>query len=120
MSAQGFGNRAEERRGGEGLQEEASEASEFYINQLITLAVVTCIITGQYATGGIVGIILVIGHVLEERCMLGSNEAIGSLLNLSRTHARRLDAQGNEEEEASHIPGRGKGGERHHAQNHHA
>lgn len=82
----------------EGLQEEASEASEFYINQLITLAVVTCIITGQYATGGIVGIILVIGHVLEERCMLGSNEAIGSLLNLSRTHARRLDAQGNEEE----------------------
>jgi Cd2+/Zn2+-exporting ATPase len=74
------------------------ERSEFYINQFIMLAVLACIVTGQYVTGGIVGIILVVGHVLEERSMLGSNEAIDRLLNLSRVVARRLKSDGGIEE----------------------
>jgi Cd2+/Zn2+-exporting ATPase len=82
----------------EGIQADGEERSKFYINLFIMLAVMACIVTGQYVTGGIVGIILVVGHVLEDRSMLGSNEAIDSLLNLSRTHARRYTAGGEVEE----------------------
>jgi Zn2+/Cd2+-exporting ATPase len=82
----------------EGAGLKAAENSEFYINQFITLAVVACFVTGQYVTGSLVAIILMVGHVFEDRSMLGVNEAINSLLNLSRGHARRVDPDGNEEE----------------------
>ncbi len=74
-----------------------SENTEFYMNQFITLAVLACFVTGQYVTAGIVAIILLVGHVLEDRSMLGTNEAINSLLKLSRVRARRVRG-GNEEE----------------------
>ncbi len=82
----------------EGARSKAAENSEFYINQFITLAVVACFVTGQYTTGGIVAIILMVGHVFEDRSVMGVNEAINSLLNLSRARARRLVDGGKEEE----------------------
>jgi Cd2+/Zn2+-exporting ATPase len=82
----------------EGVRSKAAENSEFYINQFISLAILACFVTGQYATAGIVAIILMVGHVFEDRSMLGVNEAINSLLNLSRGKARRLRPDGGEEE----------------------
>jgi len=74
-----------------------SENTEFYMNQFITLAVLACFVTGQYITAGIVAIILLVGHILEDRSLLGTNEAINSLLRLSRLRARRV-RDGREEE----------------------
>ena len=81
----------------EGARSKAAENSEFYINQFILLAVAACFVTGQYVTGALVAIILMVGHVFEDRSMLGVNEAINSLLNLSRARGRRL-VDGVEEE----------------------
>ena len=73
-----------------GLFSTASQNTEYYMNQFITLAVLSCFAIGQYVTAGTVAIILVLGHVLEDRSMLGASEAIQSLLKLSRVSARRL------------------------------
>lgn len=81
---------------------EPDECTEFYVNQFITLAVIACFVTGQYVTGAIVAIILMVGHVFENRSMLGVSEAINSLLNLSRGRARRM-VDGREEEIDSEL-----------------
>lgn len=87
----------------EGARSKAAENSEFYVNQFISLAVLACFVTGQYVTGGLVAIILMVGHVFEDRSMLGVNEAINSLMNLSRGRARRVRADGTEEEIDSEL-----------------
>jgi Cd2+/Zn2+-exporting ATPase len=73
-----------------GFRSKALANTEFYMNQFIALAVIACFVTQQYITGGVVAIILLLGHILEDRSMLGTNEAINSLLRLSRVSARRL------------------------------
>jgi Cd2+/Zn2+-exporting ATPase len=73
-----------------GLRARNAENSEFYMNQFIMLAVLACFATGQYMTAGIVAIVLLVGHIFEDRSMLGTNEAIQSLLKLSRVGARLL------------------------------
>lgn len=65
-------------------------ATKFYMDQYITLAVIACFAVGQYVTGGIVAVILIIGQILEERSVLGVREAVDSLLKLSKVRARRL------------------------------
>jgi Cd2+/Zn2+-exporting ATPase len=80
-----------------GFRSKAFANTEFYMNQFITLAVIACFVTQQYVVGGIVAIILLVGHILEDRSMLGTNEAINSLLHLSRVSARRV-RDGSEEE----------------------
>ena len=72
-------------------------ATKFYMDQYITLAVLACLAAGQYVTGGIVAIILVVGQVLEERSVLGMREALDKLGQYSKTRARRL-RDGTEEE----------------------
>ncbi len=67
-----------------------TQNTEFYMNQFITLAVLACFAIGQYFTAGVIAIILVLGHVVEDRSLLGASEAIQSLLRLSRVNARRL------------------------------
>ncbi|MEI9999289.1 MAG: HAD-IC family P-type ATPase [Verrucomicrobiota bacterium] len=81
-----------------GLQARTSENTEFYMNQFMTLAVAACLASGQYLTGGVVAIVLLVGHILEDRGMLGASEAISSLLDLSRHRARRLKDDGTEED----------------------
>ncbi len=81
-----------------GVRMKAAENTEFYMNQFITLAVVACFVSGRYTTGGIVAIILLVGHILEDRTMLGASQAIDNLLSLTRTKARRMNKDGSEEE----------------------
>ncbi len=82
-----------------GLQARTAENSEFYMNQFMTLAVAACIVSGQYFAGGLVAIVLLVGHLLEDRTLLGTHAAISALLDLSRHRARRLDSVTGKEEE---------------------
>lgn len=86
-----------------GFRSKALANTEFYMNQFITLAVIACFVTQQYITGGLVAIILLLGHILEDRSMLGTNEAINSLLHLSRVTARRLRGEVEEEVDAESL-----------------
>jgi Cd2+/Zn2+-exporting ATPase len=86
-----------------GFRSKAFANTEFYMNQFITLAVIACFVTQQYVVGGVVAIILLLGHILEDRSMLGTNEAINSLLHLSRVTARRLQDGVEEEVDAESL-----------------
>jgi Zn2+/Cd2+-exporting ATPase len=86
-----------------GFGSKAFANTEFYMNQFITLAVIACFVTQQYVVGGVVAIILLIGHILEDRSMLGTNEAINSLLHLSRVSARRVRNGVEEEVDAESL-----------------
>jgi Cd2+/Zn2+-exporting ATPase len=90
-----------------GFRSKAFANTEFYMNQFITLAVIACFVTQQYVVGGVVAIILLLGHILEDRSMLGTNEAINSLLHLSRVTARRV-LNGVEEEVDAESLGEGE------------
>jgi Cd2+/Zn2+-exporting ATPase len=90
-----------------GFRSKAFANTEFYMNQFITLAVIACFVTQQYVVGGVVAIILLVGHILEDRSMLGTNEAINSLLHLSRVTARRV-RDGVEEEVDAESLGEGE------------
>ncbi len=72
-------------------------SNSFYMSQFVTIAVFACFATGRYFTAGVVSIVLLVGHILEDRSMLVTNEAIDRLLHLSRATARRL-REGSEEE----------------------
>jgi Zn2+/Cd2+-exporting ATPase len=86
-----------------GFRSKAFANTEFYMNQFITLAVIACFVTRQYVVGGVVAIILIVGHILEDRSMLGTNEAINSLLHLSRVSARRVRNGVEEEVDAESL-----------------
>ncbi len=86
-----------------GFSSKALANTEFYMNQFITLAVIACFVTQQYVTGGLVAIVLLLGHILEDRSMLGTNEAINSLLHLSRVSARRVRGDTEEEVDAESL-----------------
>ncbi len=80
------------------LKSSGMGGTQFYMDQAVALAVLACFAAGQFVTGAIVAIILVVGQVLEERSMLGVREAVSSLLKLSRVKARRLTEAGEIEE----------------------
>ncbi|MCB8883215.1 cadmium-translocating P-type ATPase [Acidisoma cellulosilytica] len=67
-------------------------------DQLVALALLACWATGDLITAAILPIVMIIGHVLEERSLLGSREAIGALGRLVQSNARRLTADGRSEE----------------------
>ena len=66
-------------------------------DRLIALALIAAWATGDLMTAAILPIIMTIGHVLEERSMLGSREAVTALGRLTEDDARRLLPDGNVE-----------------------
>jgi heavy metal translocating P-type ATPase len=50
--------------------------------------------TGDLLTAALLPIIMIFGHVLEERSVIGSQEAIHALGKLTRSHARKVQADG--------------------------
>ena len=80
------------------------EATQFYMDQYVILALGACLATGKYITGGIVAIILVVGQMLEERTVVGVEMALSRLRELSKVRARRVTEAGVEEEtESEHL-----------------
>jgi Zn2+/Cd2+-exporting ATPase len=67
-------------------------------DRLIALALVAAWATGDLLTAALLPIVMTIGHVLEERSMLGSDEAVRALTKLTQNDAHRLLADGGIEE----------------------
>jgi heavy metal translocating P-type ATPase len=63
-------------------------------DRLIALALVGAWASGDLMTAAVLPIVMILGHVLEERSLLGSREAIAALSKLAETSARRLRADG--------------------------
>ncbi len=63
-------------------------------DRLIALALVGAWAAGDLMTAAVLPIVMILGHVLEERSLLGSREAIRALSRLAETSARRLCADG--------------------------
>jgi Zn2+/Cd2+-exporting ATPase len=65
---------------------------------LVALALLAAWAVGDLVTAALLPLVMTLGHVLEERSLLGSREAIGALGRLTQGRARRLLASGEEEE----------------------
>jgi len=63
-------------------------------DQLIALAFIAAWANGDLITATLLPLIMMIGHILEERSLLGSQEAIRALTRLTETHARRIGPDG--------------------------
>ncbi|HEU0095544.1 MAG TPA: HAD-IC family P-type ATPase, partial [Rhizomicrobium sp.] len=67
-------------------------------DQLIALAFIAAWASGDLMTATLLPLIMMISHILEERSLLGSKEAIRALTNLTEKTARRVTAGGEIEE----------------------
>jgi Zn2+/Cd2+-exporting ATPase len=65
---------------------------------LVATALTAAWATGDLMTAAVLPIVMVVGHVLEERSLLGSQEAIRALGRLVETTSRRLRDDGGVEE----------------------
>lgn len=76
-------------------------------DQLIALAMLGAWATGDLLTASLLPIIMIFGHVLEERSVIGSQEAIRALGRLTRSQARivGIDGRIREVDNASLQPG---------------
>lgn len=63
-------------------------------DRLIALALVGAWASGDLMTAAVLPIVMILGHVLEERSLLGSQEAIRALSRLTDTGARRRREDG--------------------------
>ena len=71
------------------------------MDQLIALALLGAWATGNLVMAALLPLVMTIGHVLEERSLLGSQEAIRALSRLTQSKARRLLPSGHAEEVAA-------------------
>ena len=67
-------------------------------DQLIALALIAAWADGDLMTAALLPMVMTIAHVLEERSLLGSQEAIRALSRLTQSKARRFTASGEIEE----------------------
>ncbi len=65
--------------------------------RLVALALIASWATGNLMTAALLPIVMTVGHVLEERSMLGSQEAVKALGRLTEADARRLRSDGEAE-----------------------
>ena len=66
-------------------------------DQLVALALIACWATGDLMTAAVLPIVMIVGHVLEERSLLGSREAIDALGRLVQSTSLRIRADGERE-----------------------
>ena len=60
------------------------------MDQLIALALLAAWADGDLVVAALLPLVMTLGHILEERSLLGSQEAIRALSRLTQTKARRL------------------------------
>jgi heavy metal translocating P-type ATPase len=68
------------------------------MDQLIALALLAAWAAGDLVIAALLPLVMTLGHILEERSLLGSQEAIRALSRLTQTNARRMLASGAIEE----------------------
>ena len=67
-------------------------------DQLVALALIAAWASGDLVTAALLPLVMTIGHILEERSLIGSDEAIRALVRLTRSAARRRRGDGGVEE----------------------
>src|SRR6202049_4301260 len=67
-------------------------------DQLIALALIAAWAAGDLMTAALLPLVMTLGHILEERSLLGSQEAIRALSKLTQVKTRRLLPRGGVEE----------------------
>jgi Zn2+/Cd2+-exporting ATPase len=72
-------------------------------DQLIALAFIAAWASGDLITATLLPLIMMVGHILEERSLLGSQEAIRALSRLTENNARRIRPDGVVEEIAGNL-----------------
>jgi Zn2+/Cd2+-exporting ATPase len=72
-------------------------------DQLIALAFIAAWASGDLVTATLLPLIMTLGHILEERSLLGSQEAIRALTNLTQSTARRIETSGVAEVAATEL-----------------
>ncbi len=60
------------------------------VDQLIALALLAAWAAGNLLIAALLPLVMTLGHILEERSLLGSQEAIRALSRLTQTKAHRL------------------------------
>lgn len=63
-------------------------------DQLIALALIAAWASGDMITAALLPLVMTVGHILEERSLLGSQEAIRALSRLTQVKARRVGVDG--------------------------
>jgi Cd2+/Zn2+-exporting ATPase len=71
------------------------------INELVAIAVFAAFASGNYKIAGVVAFFMLTGELIETRTAEGARASIESLIQLTPTKARRLKADGSEEEVAA-------------------
>jgi len=71
---------------------------EIRMNELVALAVLAAFVMGDFRTAGVVAFFMLISVVIETRTAAGAHASIESLIRLTPTTARRLLANGRDEE----------------------
>lgn len=69
-----------------------------YMNELVTLAIIAAFVNQEYRTAGAVGFFMLVTIMIEKRTAIGAEASIESLIRLTPTRARRLTADGLEED----------------------
>jgi Zn2+/Cd2+-exporting ATPase len=64
------------------------------MDQLIALALLAAWASGALLTAALLPLVMTLGHILEERSLLGSQQAIRALSRLTQSKARRIGAKG--------------------------
>jgi Cd2+/Zn2+-exporting ATPase len=72
-------------------------------DQLVALAFIAAWASGDLVTASLLPLIMTVGHILEERSLLGTHEAIRALTKLTQTTARLIEAGGVVEVPASTL-----------------
>src|SRR6266576_3026211 len=73
------------------------------INELVAIAVLAAFASGDYKTAGVVAFFMLMGEIIETRTAEGARASIESLIKLTPTKARRINAQGEEEVAAKDL-----------------
>src|SRR5690242_8252324 len=73
------------------------------INELVAIAVLAAVASGDYKTAGVVAFFMLMGEIIETRTAEGARASIESLIKLTPTKARRITKTGEEEVPASDL-----------------
>ena len=73
-------------------------SGHMHMDELVAVAIMAAFAIGEYQTAGVVAFFLLLSNLIESRTALGARAAIQGLIRLTPTRARRLNANGSEEE----------------------
>ncbi len=71
---------------------------KLFMNELVAMAVLAAMASGDYQTAGVIGFFMLLALVIETRSAEGAHKAIENLIRMTPSTARRIAADGRDEE----------------------